>query len=104
MYLERCSLPEKKDEIGVHVLAIFQSTRHFGECLKNMVSHTVILRFFILITNLVSRHANMPSKNRRLVQLEGEKKKLPKYVHQFHLFFLAMNNFFLFICIFRNAA
>jgi hypothetical protein len=23
MYLERCSLPEKKDEIGVHVLAIF---------------------------------------------------------------------------------
>jgi hypothetical protein len=22
MYLERCSLPEKKDEIGVHVLAI----------------------------------------------------------------------------------
>jgi hypothetical protein len=23
VYLERCSLPEKKDEIGVHVLAIF---------------------------------------------------------------------------------
>jgi hypothetical protein len=27
---------------------LFQSTRHFGECLKNMVSHTVITMYYLI--------------------------------------------------------
>jgi hypothetical protein len=34
----------------------------------------------------------MPSKKRRLAQLEGEKKKIAKIPMQVHLFFVAMNN------------
>jgi hypothetical protein len=38
---------------------------------------------WIVTRRPVRRHANMPSKKRRLAQLEGEKKKLSK--HQVHL-------------------